>query len=162
MKKSLYIIILITLFFEVSSCSSYKPVYGNSNFNFIISEYSISGNARLGDKIYSRLVSASKSNDLDSDKKNISILINVSKTKRPTNKDSAGKILGYKINLNTSFLVKNFDTGNEILNEKFSLNSSYSVQDQIFETKQIEEKSIDQLINRISQNLLIKLSKNIL
>ena len=73
MKKSLYILAIITLFFKVSGCGSYKPVYGTSKFNFIISEYSISGNAKLGDKIYSKLANASQSNDLDPETKNIYI-----------------------------------------------------------------------------------------
>ena len=162
MKKNLYILALITLFFKVSSCSGYKPIYGASDINFKISEYSILGETELGNKIYSRLLDASKSNSLNSKTKNIYVLINVSKTKKPTSKNSAGKNLGYKIYLNTNFIVKNFNTGKEILNENFSINASYNVQDQIFETKNLEKKAINDLIGKISQNLLIKLSENIL
>ena len=76
--------------------------------------------------------------------------------------NSAGKILEYKINLNIQVIVRNFLTGGEILSEIFDSSSSYKVQDQYFETTQFENRSVENLINNAYEELLIKLSENML
>ena len=50
----------------------------------------------------------------------------------------------------------------KILNHTFSYTSVYKVQDQYSETKKLENKIIEDLINKTYQNLLIKLSESIL
>ena len=52
-------------------------------------------------------------------------------------------------------------TGNEILNENFDFSSVYKAQDQYSETIKLENRAIENLINKIYQDLLIKLSQNI-
>ena len=92
---------------------------------------------------------------------NIFILINTLSDKNAAAKDSAGKILSYKINLSISVTVRDFLTNNQILNENFSYSASYKVQDQYSETIKLENRTIDNLVNKTYQNLLIKLSENI-
>ena len=92
----------------------------------------------------------------------IFLTINIVKEKNATVKDSAGKILEYKISLNTVVKVKNYLTDDKILDTKFTLSSSYKVQDQYSETIKLENKSTGNLINLTYQELLIKLSENIL
>ena len=94
--------------------------------------------------------------------KNIYLLINASKEKNATAKDSAGKILGYRINLSASIVIKDVMTGSEILSENFSFSSTYKAQDQYFETVKLETQTTQNLINNIYQDLLIKLSANLL
>jgi len=53
-------------------------------------------------------------------------------------------------------------TDDEILNQTFSYSSTYKVQDQHSATIEFENKSIEDLINKTYQNLLIKMSKTIL
>ena len=77
-------------------------------------------------------------------------------------KNSAGKILEYKISLNTTVKVTNYLTDDKILDSEFALSSSYKVQDQHSETIKFENKSTENLINQTYQELLIKLSENIL
>ena len=79
--------------------------------------------------------------------------------KLATAKNSSGKILEYKINIVTNIILKDFLTNAEMLNYNFSSSSSYRVQDQYSETKKIEDKTIENLINNTYQNLLIKLSE---
>ena len=88
-------------------------------------------------------------------------MIKVVKTKNSTVKNTAGKILEYKINLNTLIVVKDFLTEKEILNKNFSYSTSYKVQDQNFETIQLENKSLDNLIDITYQDLLIELSQTL-
>ena len=53
-------------------------------------------------------------------------------------------------------------TDNEILNQNFSYSSTYSTQDNYSETKKLENKSTEDLVNKIYQNLLIQMSEIII
>ena len=72
------------------------------------------------------------------------------------------KILGYRINLSASITIKDVMTGGKILSENFSFSSTYKAQDQYSETVNIEKQTTEYLINNIYQDLLIKLSANLL
>jgi len=162
MKKILYSILVVFLLINISGCTGYKPIFGSSNLNFKIEDYTISGNKKLGNQIYLKLNNLSKASTNSSEIKNIYIFINVKKNKNATSKNSAGKILGYKINLLTKITIKDITNGKEILDQNFDLSSSYKVQDLYSETLKIENKSIEDLIEKTYQNLIIKLSENIL
>ena len=162
MKKISYLLISLVLLVNIGACAGYKPIFSSSNLEFKIADYSIKGDKKLGNQIYSRLYNLSQSTKNTSDVKNIYILINVSKDKNATAKNSAGKILAYKINLTTKITVNDFITENQILNESFVFSSSYKVQNQHSETIKLENRSIENLINKTNQDLLIKLSENIL
>ena len=162
MKKISYLLISLILLLNISACTGYKPIFSSSNIiEFKITDYSITGDKKLGNQIYSKLYNLSQITKNTSEVKNIYILINVLKEKNATAKNSAGKILAYKINLSTTVIVENFTTGNQILNENFASSSSYKVQDQYSETIKLENRAIENLINRTYQDLLIKLSENI-
>ena len=161
MKKISYLLISLILLLNISACTGYKPIFSSSNIQFKITDYSITGDKKLGNQIYSKLYNLSQITKNTSEVKNIYILINVLKEKNATAKNSSGKILAYKINLSTTVIVKNFMTGNQILNENFAFSSSYKVQDQYSETIKLENRAIQNLINRTYQDLLIKLSENI-
>ena len=162
MKKITSIIVLFILFICIDSCTGYKPIFGSSNLKFEIADYSIGGDKKLGNQIYSKLYNFSQSNNNQENIIKIFIAINVLKAKNATVKNSAGEILEYKINLNTTVIVKNYLTDDKILDSKFALSSSYKVQDQYSETIKLENKSTEDLINLTYQELLIKLSENIL
>ena len=162
MKKITSIIVLFILSICINSCAGYKPIFGSSNLQFEITGYSIGGDKKLGNQIYSKLYNFSKSNKNQENITKIFIIINVSKEKNATVKNSAGKILEYKINLNTAVKAKNYLTNDKILDSQFTLSSSYKVQDQYSDTLKFENKSTENLINQTYQELLIKLSENIL
>ena len=162
MKKITSIIILFILLIFINSCAGYKPIFGSSNLQFEIADYSIGGNEKLGNQIYSKLYNFSNSNNSQEDITSIFITINVVKKKEATAKDSTGKILEYKISLNTAVRAKNYLTEDEIINNEFAFSSSYKVQDQYSETIKLENKLIENLINQTYQELLIKFSENIL
>jgi len=162
MKKIFYLLISFIILINIGACAGYKPIFGSSNLEFKIADYSISGDKKLGNQIYSKLYNLSRSTKKTSKTKNIYLLINISKNKNATAKDSAGKILGYKINLSTTITIKDVMTGNEILNENFSLSSTYKAQDQYSETIKLENQTTQNLINNIYQDFLIKFSANLL
>ena len=162
MKKITYLFISLILLINIGACAGYKPVFGSSNLKFKIADYSIIGNKKLGNKIYSKLYNLSQSNENNPEAKNIYILINVLKEKNATTKNTAGKILAYKIRLSTTVTVNDFMANNEILNENFVSSSSYQVQDKHSDTIKLEDRSIENLLNKTHQDLLLKLSENIL
>ena len=162
MKKISYLFISLILLINIVACTGYKPIFGSTYLKFKIVDHSISGNKKLGNQIYSKLYNLSESNSSNPEVKNISVLINVSKIINASTKDSAGKILSYKINLFTTVEIKDFDSSNIILNENFVYTSNYQVQNQYSETLKLENRSTENLINKTYQELLLKLSENIL
>ena len=161
MKKITYLIISLIFLSFINACAGYKPIY-TTDLQFRIADYSIKSNKKLGKQIYSKLYNLSKFSSNDSEALNVNILINVKKDKKATAKDSAGKILEYRIILNGNIMIKDYLTNEEILNQNYSYSTVYKVQDQNSETKILENKSIEDLINKTYQNLLIKMSKSIL
>ena len=157
MKK---IFILIIALFLTTECNGYKPIFGSSNFKFKISSYDIEGEKNLGNMLYSKLYASSVRDSAGSDISNLDLLINISKEKNPTAKDSSGKTLEYKITLKTKILINDFTTGKKLLNRDFISSLSYKVQDQYSDTIRIENQSIENLINKSYQEILIYLSKN--
>ena len=162
MKKIYYYLILLVFLTNISACAGYKPIFGSTNLEFKIADYEITGNKKIGNQIYSRLYNLSQSTKGSSNVKNIYILINTSKNNSATSKNSAGKILAYKINLSTTVTVKDFMTDNQIFSERFDFGSSYNVQVRHSETIKLENRTLENLINKTYQDLLLKLSESIL
>ena len=162
MKKITTLPFLCAILICIYACADYKPIFGLANLQFEIADYSVEGDKKLGNKIYSKLYNLSKSNKNQKEITSVFINIKVLKEKNSTSKDATGKILEYKINLNTKVIVKNYLTNDTLLDKNFISSSSYKVQDQYSETIKLENLVIENLINRTYQELLIKLSENIL
>tara|TARA_B100001765_G_scaffold206828_1_gene164414 strand:+ start:402 stop:896 length:495 start_codon:yes stop_codon:yes gene_type:complete len=161
MKKVIYLIIPLILLICINACSGYKPIFSSSNLQFEIVDYVIEGDKKLGNQIYSKLYNLSNSNKNNPEAQSVHILIEVLKDKTATVKDSAGKILEYRISLNSNIVVKNYLTKDEILTQNSISFSSYKVQNEYSETVKLENKIIENLVNKTYQDLLIKLSENI-
>jgi hypothetical protein len=162
MKKNTFTILLIVLLIFINGCSGYKPIFSSTNLEFNIANYSLEDNKTLGEKIYSRLKRASKLNGNNENVRKIDILIKASQNKKATVKDSSGKILQYKISLNIDVKIKDYLTEDEILNETYSSSFTYKIQNQYSDTLKLEERSINQLVDKTYQQILIKLSENII
>ena len=162
MKKITYSIFAFILLIFVNGCAGYEPIFSSTNLQFEIADYSIEGNKILGNKIYSKLYSLSKSKKDDQNLRRVDLVIKVSKDKNVTTKDSAGKILQYKITLNTDIKVTDFITKDKILNQIFISSSIYKVQNKYSDTVNLENQTIENLLNKTYQELAIKLSQNII
>jgi len=161
MKKVIYPIFSFILLLFINGCAGYEPIFGSTNLQFEIADYSIEGNKILGNKIYSKLYSLSKSKKDDQNLRRVDLVIKVSKDKNVTTKDSAGKILQYKITLNTDVKVTDFITKDKILNQIFISSSIYKVQNKYSDTVNLENQTIENLLNKTYQELVIKLAQNI-
>jgi hypothetical protein len=145
----------------INACVGYEPIFSSTNLQFEIADYSIEGNKILGNKIYSKLYSLSKSKKDDQNLRRVDLVIKVSKDKNVTTKDSAGKILQYKITLNTDIKVTDFITKDKILNQIFVSSLTYKVQDKYSDTVDLENRSIEDLLNKTYQELVTRLAQNL-
>ena len=161
MKKVIYPIFSFILLLFINGCAGYEPIYGSTNLQFEIADYSIEGNKILGNKIYSKLYSLSKSIKDDQNLRRVDLVIKVTKDKNVTTKDSAGKILQYKITLNTDIKVTDFITKDKILNQIFVSSLTYKVQDKYSDTVDLENRSIEDLLNKTYQELVTRLAQNL-
>ena len=161
MKKIIHIIFSLILMISIDGCVGYEPIFGSKNLRFEIANYSIEGNKTLGNKIYSRLYSLSKSQKNDQNLRSINLVIKTLKDKKATAKDSAGKILEYKITLNTDVQITDFISKEKILNQNFVSSLTYKVQSKYSDTVNLENKSIEDLLDKTYQELIIRLSQNI-
>ena len=161
MKKNNNLVIAFILLILINGCGGYKPIFGSIDLQFEISQYSIEGNKPLGKKIYRKLNNLSKTAKDKKDARKITLRINTTKDKKVSLKNSSGKILEYKISLKTEIEVNDFMTNNKILNQTFSNSSTYRIQKQYSETIKLENLSIETMLEKTYQDLLIKLSQNI-
>ena len=157
MKRITYLTISFILLICIYSCAGYEPIYKPSKLQFVIAEYTIKANKKLGKAIYSKINNLTKLNKNNQSAQSIKIMIEVSKNKTATVKNSAGKILEYKVNLSTHIEINNFLTNELILNENFSYSSSYKTQDQYSETLKLENNIIENLLNKTYEDLIIKI-----
>ena len=160
MKKKYSLILLLILMVFTSECTGYKPIFNSSSLMIEIKNYTIEGDQKLGERMYLKLSNLLKSNNKES-KKNIDLLIKVSKNKESTIKDKSGKILEYKITLNTIVIVKNYETNNQIFSKNFSNSLNYKMQNEYSESISTENKIIENLIDQTYQELLVTLIQNI-
>ena len=161
MKKILYPIIIIAAFILINQCAGYKPIFSTTNIQFKIVDKEIKGDTSLGNRLYSKLNILSKSKNDEQNIKNITLILDVRKTKSPTSKDSSGKVLEYKINLNAIVEAKDYLTNKSILKQNFNSSLNYKVQSKYSDTLILEGKTIDDLIEKTYQDILFNLSKNI-
>ena len=133
MKKITYLIFSFVLLILINGCAGYEPIFGSKKLQFRIADHSIEGSKILGNK-----------------------------DKNATSKDSSGKILEYKITLNIKVKVTDFVTNDKILNHTFISSLTYDVQNQYSDTVKLENTSIENLIDKTHQELLVKLSQNLI
>jgi len=162
MKKILYSIFILASFVLINQCAGYKPIFATTDTQFKIVDKEIAGNTSLGNRLYSKIHALSKSKNNEQNIKNITLILDVRKTKSPTSKDSSGKVLEYKINLNAIVEAKDYLTNKSILKQNFNSSLNYKVQSKYSDTLTLEGKTIDDLIDKTYQDILFNLSKNII
>ena len=62
MKKTSYLFISFIILINIVACAGYEPIFSSTNLEFKIADYSISGDKKLGNQIYSKLYNLSRSN----------------------------------------------------------------------------------------------------
>ena len=162
MKKILYPIFMIAAFILINQCAGYKPIFSTTDVQFKIVDKEIKGDTSLGNRLYSKLNILSKSKNNEQNIKNILLILDITKTKSSTSKNSSGKILEYKINLDTRVEAKDYLTNKSILKQDFNSSLNYKIQSRYSDSLTLEGKTIDDLIDKTYQDILFNLSKNII
>jgi len=157
MKKIIKVILPLLLIILINNCG-YTPIFNsaNSNLNFEITEHVISGDTKTGNIILSNL---KRNLTIRENNKKIKVIINSSQSKVATTKSSTGKATAYRIKVETNIEIIDYDMGNVILADTFSSSLNYKVQDQYSDTINVEEKTLKNILLRIHENLIIKISK---
>ena len=159
MKRIIHKIYALLLIIIITSCVGYEPIFVSERINFEIVKHSINGDKILGNKIYSKLsgLSYSKKENNENTRK-IDLNIKTNKTKNATSKDSTGKVLEYQIRVDVEVILKDYFTNKIILNKNIGLSSKYKIQEQYSRTIDLENQTTENLINNISQSLIISIS----
>jgi len=151
--KKTFILVVLFLFF--SSCG-YTPIFSKKDINFSIENIEFLGDKDIEEKINSALYGYK--NKLEKEKK-ISLVITSSKNTAIASKNSKGEALTNRISVDVN--VKIILPENNFLEKSFNKTSIYTVINRKSEQKLIENKLIENLSNKIAQQIIFEISKNI-
>ena len=155
MKKIIYFVAVLFLLKILNGCG-YQPIYSSQNINLKIVNQYYEGSTDLAQRVYAKI-----NNILffDNNAKEVDLKIFASKNKSTTSTDSSGKALSYKITLNTELTMTNIFSDEVLVNENITLSESYKVKDQAHQTEKLENDVISNLIDRVGQEFLLKISQ---
>ena len=143
-------IIFISLIIFLSNCAGYKPIFTSDQTNFYIEKIEISD-----DSIHVRkLIKSLKPYSVDNGKQSIALKLDLDKQENVIMKDAKGDPASYeiKIELNVDVITMN---GTNKLN--FKENFTFNNQSNKFELNQYKKNTETNLINKIFENLILKL-----
>jgi len=136
----------------INSCG-YQPIYTNKNINFSIKEINSINNNRLITLLKNNLNMYSDTENKD---KNYSLNVEVERKIITTSKDTAGNPKTYLMELIAKIEIqKNYD---EITKKNFVEKFNYNTQENKFNQSQYEENIEENLIRKISENIILYLS----
>ena len=150
--KKFFTILALLLFF--SSCG-YKPIFSKKDINFSIAKIELLGDKDIGKKINNSL--SNYKNKTGKEKK-ISLVIVNSKNITIASKNSKGEAETNRINVDVD--VKIILAENSFLQKNFNKSSIYTVIDRKSEQKLIENKLIENLSDKIAQQIIFEILKN--
>tara|TARA_B100000953_G_scaffold32787_1_gene26032 strand:- start:489 stop:947 length:459 start_codon:yes stop_codon:yes gene_type:complete len=136
----------------INSCG-YQPIYNNKNIHFSIKEINSINNNRLITLLKNNLNMYSDTENKD---KNYSLNVEVERKIITTSKDTAGNPKTYLMELIAKIEIqKNYD---EITKKNFVEKFNYNTQENKFNQSQYEENIEENLIRKISENIILYLS----
>ena len=147
MKKILTFCILILL----NNCSGYSPIFSSKQINFYIDEIIVDNENKLLRKIVKNLKPYTTINN----KKKISLELALNVEEKVTLRDTKGNVATeeMKISLNVKTVYENNEIEEFSLIEKFS----FSNQSNKFELNQYKKSIQSTLVDKIFQDLIIRL-----
>ena len=149
MKKFLSYLCFLFIF----SCSGYKPIFSTKDMNFNINRIeNINSNNTTN-----RIIRSIRSYKLDNSKKNYSLKINSTKKNKITSRDSKGDPLTYRITIDVKVDVLKDDQILLLNTINFKKEFIYNYQKNQFELGQYKKDIIQNLINKVSEEIILKL-----
>jgi len=148
-KTNFYLILLIIL---LSACD-YKPIYSNKNINFSIKEINTKNQNRLVTKLKNNLKIYFINTNIE---KNYVLNIESKQNKKITSKDTSGNAKTHSLEIIVKLKV--FNNKKVIADKKFIEVFNYNTQENKFNLSQYEKNISTNLINKISENIIIYLT----
>jgi len=161
MKKIINLSLYFILIILFAQCTGYKPIFGTKNINLKIANHTLKGDNFLANNIYNNLKRLTSAKKNEQNIREIDISIDAARNKKALVKDSTGKIKEYKISISVNIKITDYFTDKLILEKTFSESTSYKVESNYSDTVATEERSVQNLLNNINQELLIGISENI-
>ena len=147
MKKIILILSLLIL----ANCG-FKSILSTKDVNFKINKIEIQNNDSISLKIKKRLQIYTKN---DSPDKIYNLKINSKKNRAITSKDTKGNPLTYEIIISTELEI--FIEDKLIKKKVFKKSFNYNNRSNKFDLKQYEKSNTTNLINQITENIIINL-----
>ena len=154
--KKIYNLLIIIIFLPLLYGCGYTPIFSSQNVEVKFVSQAYEGDVSLGKDIYDKLNNLIISSP---GAKEVNIIIKTLKNKETRSKSKTGEDIEYKISINFNIKIIDIMSGTILLNKKMILSENYKVQDSSFESENLESKTVNNLIDRISQNLLLLLSQ---
>ena len=147
MKKIFIVIILLIL----NNCSGYKPIFSSKDINFYIGEIII----KEDNKLIRNIVKNLKPYTIQNDKQRITLELDLNLKEAITLKDTKGNTVSeeMEIVLEVKTSLENNDQINFNFSEKFTFNN----QSNKFELNQYKKRIQINLIEKIHQDLIMRL-----
>tara|TARA_B100000768_G_scaffold176059_1_gene188292 strand:- start:338 stop:796 length:459 start_codon:yes stop_codon:yes gene_type:complete len=140
-------------FLFIFSCSGYKPIFSTKDMNFNINRIeNINSNNTTN-----RIIRSIRSYKLDNSKKNYSLKINSTNKNEITSRDSKGDPQTYRIIIDVTVDVFEDDQNLFLNTINITKEFTYSYQINQFNLSQYKKNIIENLIFKISEEIILKL-----
>ena len=141
---------LILVFFFMSQCVGYEPIYSSKEQNFYIDTISTEIDDKISRNIEKKLKPYTKKNE----KEKIKLKINSNKEEKILSKDNKGDPVILEIEISTNVVISNNNITKTL---KFVERFSYTNQSNKFEFEQYKKNIEKNLIDKIFDKLIFKL-----
>jgi len=141
---------LILVFFFMSQCVGYEPIYSSKEQNFYIDTISTEIDDKISRNIEKKLKPYTKKNE----KEKIKLKINSNKEEKILSKDNKGDPVILEIEISTNVVMSNNNITKTL---KFVERFSYTNQSNKFEFEQYKKNIEKNLIDKIFDKLIFKL-----
>lgn len=142
-------LILIIIFFVILSNCGFKPIYNSKDSNFQIIEIKNKNENKNSFSIENMVMSLSNKNAL----RKVKLEIDYKQSFTTILKDSKGDPSKKKLSINVNLIVKN-KKNNVLTTKNFDEEFSYDVQSDKFNMSQYENNIINNLNNKISNDII--------
>ena len=149
MNKILVKPIILFLLFSITSCS-YKPIFLEKNYDFLIREISLIGDKDINRTIQNKLKFI-KNND-SKDKKSYTININSTKNREIVSKDSKGDPVKFETNVLVEYKILN--NNNTLLDTKIEKKNIYNNDSDPFKLEQTENIILQNLSESVGDAII--------
>ena len=144
---------LIIIFYFLSACSGYQPIYKAQNTNdYLFKSIELAGDQ----KINKRIVSALNLKEDDTDESHNEIKITSKKNIENTSKNSLGQISSYRTTIQLYVTIKN--SNNTIKEKQFIKDFSYNKKENKFDLIEYQKEIEKSLVNKIIEELILYLN----